>query len=240
MHRGAILELTTLQVGVKKGGSIKMLREYFDHKCTIIGVDVDKGCPQFPYDAHIKTVLASSLDADSMRKAFKVKTPSFTEAVFDSVTDQGYEGQVDVIIDDGLHRMGSVSATFWNLWPLLSPTGIYLLEDIHRDVDLHNDVWRIPFRTFDPKIEDPAALNAVQVPTSKIKLVFHTDSIFRSALKTARSSKIFGPFIHRALLPPGVSFSILSVTDCCADCTHGRLNKLNFTGLQRRSLHKPQ
>ncbi len=118
-----------------------------------------------------------------------------------------------MIIDDGLHRMGSVTATFWNLWPLLSPTGIYLLEDINREVDLHNDVWRVPFRTFDPKIEDPASLNAVQVRTSKIKLVFHTDSIFRSALKTARSTKIFGPFIHRVLLPPEVSFSILSVTD---------------------------
>ena len=86
VHSSAILKLTTLQVGVKKGGSIKLLREYFHQKCTIIGVDVDKGCPQFPYDGHIKTVLASSTDSDSMRKAFKVKTLLFTEAVFDSVT----------------------------------------------------------------------------------------------------------------------------------------------------------
>ncbi len=176
MHSSAILNLTTLQVGVKKGGSIKLLREYFHQKCTIIGVDVDKGCPQFPHDAHIKTVLASSLDSDSMQKAFKVKTLSFTEAVFDSVAEQGYEGQVDVIIDDGLHRMGSVLATFNNLWPLLSPTGIYLLEDIHRDVDLHQQVWHVPFRTMDPNNVDPASLNALQVRISKIKLIFYTQS----------------------------------------------------------------
>ena len=72
MHSSAILKLTTLQVGVKKGGSIKLLREYFHQKCTIIGVDVDKACPQFPYDAHIKIVLASSTDSAIMQKAFKV------------------------------------------------------------------------------------------------------------------------------------------------------------------------
>ncbi len=68
----SILKLTSLQVGVKKGGSIKLLREYFHHKCTIIGVDVDKACPQFPHDAHIKIVLASSTDSAIMQKAFKV------------------------------------------------------------------------------------------------------------------------------------------------------------------------
>ena len=57
---------------MKKGGSIKLLREYFHQQCNIIGVDVDKGCPQFPNDAHIKVVLASSLDPTAMRKAFKV------------------------------------------------------------------------------------------------------------------------------------------------------------------------
>jgi hypothetical protein len=57
---------------VKKGGSIKLLREYFHQQCNIIGVDVDKGCPQFPNDAHIKVVLASSLDPTAMRRAFKV------------------------------------------------------------------------------------------------------------------------------------------------------------------------
>lgn len=81
-----------------------------------------------------------------------------------------------MIIDDGLHRMGSVLATFNNLWPLLSPTGIYLLEDIHRDVDLHQHVWKMPFRSMDPNIEDPASLNALQVRISKIKLIFYSQS----------------------------------------------------------------
>jgi hypothetical protein len=60
------------QVGVKKGGSIKLFREYFHQQCNIIGVDVDKACPQFPHDAHIKIILASSTDAKAMQNAFKV------------------------------------------------------------------------------------------------------------------------------------------------------------------------
>ena len=222
----SILRLTSLQVGVKKGGSIKLLREYFHQKCTIIGVDVDKACPQFPYDAHIKIVLASSTDSTSMQKAFKVDVLMYVEAVFVSITFQGYEGQVDVIIDDGLHRMGSVEATFLNLWPLLSPNGIYLLEDIHRDVDLHDSSWRVPFQTMDPNTVDSASFNNVQVQISKINSSLH--STFCSVLKTAQSTKCFGPFIRRALLPPELSLSILSVTDCCADCMHAILCSCTF------------
>ena len=49
-----------LEVGVKKGGSIKLWREFFNAGATIVGVDVDKAVPTFPRDAHIKTVLADS------------------------------------------------------------------------------------------------------------------------------------------------------------------------------------
>ncbi len=77
-----------------------------------------------------------------------------------------------MIIDDGLHRIGSVTATFLNLWHLLSPNGIYLLEDILRDVDLHDSEWRVPFHTMDPKTVDPASFNYVQVQFSKNILSF--------------------------------------------------------------------
>lgn len=75
---------------------------------------------------------------------------------------KGLQGQVDVIIDDGLHRMKPVSETFINLWPLLSPTGIYLLEDIHRDADLHDSGWHYPFHTPDLNILDSPVRNHVQ------------------------------------------------------------------------------
>jgi hypothetical protein len=77
---------------------------------------------------------------------------------------QGLEGQIDVIVDDGLHSISPVTETFKNLWPLLSPTGIYLLEDIRSDVDLHDPSRRYPFRTMDPNNFDSATFNHLQVP----------------------------------------------------------------------------
>ena len=210
----SIMRLTSLQVGVKKGGSIKLLREYFHQKCTIIGVDVDKACPQFPYDAHIKIVLASSTDSTSMQKAFKVDVLMYVEAVFVSITFQGYEGQVDVIIDDGLHRMGSVEATFLNLWPLLSPNGIYLLEDIHRDVDLHDSSWRVPFHTMDPNTVDSASFNNVQVQISKINSSF-THNLLQRFEDSSEYEVLWAIYPPRSIAPE-LSLSILSVTDCCA------------------------
>jgi hypothetical protein len=58
-----------------------MLREYFHQECNIIGVDVDKACPQFPNDAHIKIILASSTDSTAMQRAFKVASHMRSAAV---------------------------------------------------------------------------------------------------------------------------------------------------------------
>jgi hypothetical protein len=70
---------------------------------------------------------------------------------------------VDIIIDDGLHRMKPVSESFINLWPLLSPTGIYLLEDIHRDNDLHDPAWHYPFHSMVLDAPESSARNHLQV-----------------------------------------------------------------------------
>jgi hypothetical protein len=80
-----------------------------------------------------------------------------------SLQPQGLEGQIDVIIDDGLHRMASVKETFKNLWPLLSPTGVYLLEDIHINANLDQPGWNYPFRSMDPNNVDPSTMNFLQV-----------------------------------------------------------------------------
>jgi hypothetical protein len=88
---------------------------------------------------------------------------------------QGFEGLIDVIVDDGLHSMTPVTETFKNLWPLLSPTGVYLLEDIRQEVDLHDSAWRFPFHTIEEHNFDPATFNHLQVslPLFTSKCVFN-------------------------------------------------------------------
>ena len=44
----------------------------------------------------------------------------------------------DVIIDDGLHKHAAQLKTFKNFWPLLSPEGFYIIEDMRE--------WRFRLR----------------------------------------------------------------------------------------------
>lgn len=106
-------DINLLEIGVKKGGSLKMWRELFSPASRIVGIDVDPAIPTFPLDANIKTITLSSVAADrSVRNAFR-----------------GI--QFDVIIDDGLHTRGGQLATFRNLHRFLKPTGVYIVEDIY-------------------------------------------------------------------------------------------------------------
>jgi hypothetical protein len=52
-----------LEVGVKKGGSIRLWREFFNEGAMIYGVDIDPAVPTFVKDGHIKILVAPSTRA---------------------------------------------------------------------------------------------------------------------------------------------------------------------------------
>lgn len=56
-----------LEVGVKKGGSIQMWREYFRAETFVYGMDIDPGVPTFVADGHIK-ILVRLINAFYRRK----------------------------------------------------------------------------------------------------------------------------------------------------------------------------
>ena len=58
-----------MEVGVKKGGSLKLWREFFSFQTHIYGIDIDPGVPTFPRDAHIKVLVVdtSERNLDSIR-----------------------------------------------------------------------------------------------------------------------------------------------------------------------------
>ena len=59
----------------------------------------------------------------------------------------GGGGALDIILDDGLHLMRDQQQTLGALWPLVSPGGLYVVEDVHTskqagyDVDRGNNDW---------------------------------------------------------------------------------------------------
>jgi len=103
--------LFVLEVGVKKGGSLALWRELFHESAFIYGIDINPDVPTFTRDGHIKVLVLDSEDELS---------------VFAALGDLRF----DIVIDDGAHRPGSQRMTFAALRGHLSPTGIYIIEDV--------------------------------------------------------------------------------------------------------------
>ncbi len=91
------------------GASLRMWKAYFA-KGHIFGIDLyDKTCHE---ERRIKTYQGDQTDAVFLGKV------------------AAEIGTLDIVIDDGSHINGHVTATFKTLFPLLSPNGIYVIEDV--------------------------------------------------------------------------------------------------------------
>jgi len=101
-----------LEVGVFHGGSLEMRHHYFGPGTRVVGIDTDPRCRRFEDKA---TTILIGDQAD--RK--------FLAQVRESVP------HVDILIDDGGHKMTQQIATFEELYPHVQPHGVYLCEDVH-------------------------------------------------------------------------------------------------------------
>jgi hypothetical protein len=114
-----------LELGVLKGNSLKMWREWFSN-AEITGVDI-----QIP-DENIEGVRM-------------IKSNTQTINICDDLNNEEF----DVIIDDADHHPYQQLLTFWNMWPLLKEGGIYIIEDIQ-----NFNEWGKHWGFLNPKIFD--------------------------------------------------------------------------------------
>jgi predicted O-methyltransferase YrrM len=101
-----------LEIGVFKGGSIQMWKNYFPKGSQIVGIDIDKKCKRFEEDG-VAIRIGSQEDADFLK----------------SVNDEF--GPFDIVLDDGSHIMEHQIASFECLFPLIAEDGVYMCEDTH-------------------------------------------------------------------------------------------------------------
>lgn len=109
-HRGRAIRF--LEIGVAKGGSLQMWRDYFGNHATIFGIDIDQTCERF--NGVAGQVRIGSQD-----------DPAFLRSVVSEM------GGVDIVLDDGSHQMAHIRNTLTHLFPLLNENGIYMIEDLH-------------------------------------------------------------------------------------------------------------
>lgn len=105
-----------LEVGVFKGGSLEMWNYYFDNKCKIYGVDIDKNCLEIPNKLKSNNINISIGDQSNRNfwREFIKDKPKF-----------------DIIIEDGGHQMLQQIITYEELIGHVSDNGVYLCEDLH-------------------------------------------------------------------------------------------------------------
>ena len=109
-YRGT--DVVFLEIGVDKGGSLQMWKNYFGEKATVIGVDIEEKCKIFE-QGNAKVEIGSQED------------PQFWEYI------KGKYPRIDILLDDGGHTMNQQIATFECMFPFISDGGIYMCEDTH-------------------------------------------------------------------------------------------------------------
>ena len=105
-------KITILEIGIAKGGSLRMWGNYFSSDSTIVGIDINPKCKKFEKN-NIKTYIGNQTDVN------------FLSSVIKDI------GKPDIIIDDGGHTSNQQIISFNYLFGHLNDKGIYLVEDTH-------------------------------------------------------------------------------------------------------------
>ncbi|MDR0913518.1 MAG: class I SAM-dependent methyltransferase [Methanobrevibacter sp.] len=105
-------EVTVLEFGVFKGGSLQMWKDYFGKKARIIGVDINPECEKLTED-QIEVYIGDQENRDFLKSLMKKIGP------------------VDVVIEDGGHQMKQQIHTFEEVFPHVKQDGVFLIEDLH-------------------------------------------------------------------------------------------------------------
>jgi hypothetical protein len=105
-------ELVLLEIGVSHGGSLQMWQHYFGDKIKIYGLDINPECKKFE-EENIKIFIGSQSDRNFLKNMIPQIPP------------------IDILIDDGGHRMQQQIITFEELFNHVKKDGIYICEDLH-------------------------------------------------------------------------------------------------------------
>jgi hypothetical protein len=103
---------TLVEIGVFQGGSLQMWKQYLGPKARIVGIDVEAACREL-VEPQIEIHIGDQADRAFLRRL------------------REQLGPIDILIDDGGHRMHQLLTTFEELYGAIAPTGVYVAEDLH-------------------------------------------------------------------------------------------------------------
>lgn len=101
-----------VEFGVSHGGSLQMWRDYFGPDARIYGIDIDPECKKLE-EPGTRIFIGDQADR------------AFLAEIAQEI------GVIDILIEDGGHRMDQQIATFEVMYPKMSKRGVFLIEDLH-------------------------------------------------------------------------------------------------------------
>lgn len=110
-RRGSVRRM--LEIGVHEGSSLLMWASYFPG-VYVTGWDLRS----YPEGAFGERVTTQVVDQGSRL------------SILEGIANMG-SPLLDLIIDDGSHRMRDQQESLCSLWPFLAPGGTYIIEDLH-------------------------------------------------------------------------------------------------------------
>ena len=105
-------DVSFLEIGVYKGGSIPMWQGFFGPGSRLTFLDIDPACRAL-------ALPGTQVDIGDQ------SDPAFLDRIGAS------QGPFDLIVDDGGHKMHQQITSFRHLWPRLADGGLYIVEDTH-------------------------------------------------------------------------------------------------------------
>ena len=109
-YRGT--DVHVVEFGVDDGGSLQMWKDYFGPDCRIYGVDINPHCKDLE-EERVSIYIGDQEDRD------------FLQTLAEEIP------RIDILIDDGGHRMQQQINTFEEMFPYIDKDGVYLCEDMH-------------------------------------------------------------------------------------------------------------
>lgn len=104
--------VTMLEIGVQRGGSLRMWQEYLGPQARIFGMDIDPATAAHALPGS-RVFVGDQADAGFLRAALAEMGPP------------------DIVLDDGGHTARQQITTFEVLYPAMRLPGAYLIEDTH-------------------------------------------------------------------------------------------------------------
>lgn len=100
-----------LEIGVQRGGSTQLFKEWLGSDSVIVGVDIDPACKEIDFPDGISIEVGDQ------------ESPGFLEDLILR------HGPFDIVLDDGGHMFGQISTSFQHLFHAVTDGGVYIIED---------------------------------------------------------------------------------------------------------------